>query len=35
GDTPRVRDLVYRLRDFDAVGRVPVLSLATGSARNP
>lgn len=27
GDAERVRELVYELRDFDAVGRVKVLSL--------
>ncbi|QZP38695.1 CopG family ribbon-helix-helix protein [Halobaculum magnesiiphilum] len=30
GDADRVRELVYRLRDFDAVRRVRVLSLVGG-----
>ncbi|QZX98612.1 CopG family ribbon-helix-helix protein [Halobaculum rubrum] len=30
GDAARVRELVYRLRDFDAVRRVRVLSLVGG-----
>lgn len=30
GDVARVRELVYRLRDFDAVRRVRVLSLVDG-----
>ncbi|MFC6786196.1 CopG family ribbon-helix-helix protein [Halobaculum halobium] len=33
GDAARVRELVYRLRDFDAVRRVRVLSLVGGGDR--
>ncbi|GAA0208985.1 CopG family ribbon-helix-helix protein [Halobaculum roseum] len=33
GDADRVRELVYRLRDFDAVRRVRVLSLVGGDDR--
>ncbi|QLG61640.1 CopG family ribbon-helix-helix protein [Halorarum salinum] len=33
GDVGRVRELVYRLRDFDAVRRVRVLSLVDGDDR--
>ncbi|UIO99314.1 ribbon-helix-helix protein, CopG family [Halobaculum sp. CBA1158] len=33
GDAGRVRELVYRLRDFDAVRRVRVLSLVGGGDR--
>ena len=33
GDVARVRELVYRLRDFDAVRRVRVLSLVDGDDR--
>ncbi|MXR42017.1 ribbon-helix-helix protein, CopG family [Halobaculum sp. WSA2] len=33
GDAARVRELVYRLRDFDAVRRVRVLSLVGGDDR--
>ncbi len=29
GEASRIRELVYRLKDFDAVGRVSVLSLRT------
>ena len=32
GSAERVRELLYRLRDFDAVGRVQVLSLMTEQA---
>lgn len=35
GDAARVRQLVYRLRDFDAVGRVKVLLLKPRPGSNP
>ncbi|MFD1514004.1 CopG family ribbon-helix-helix protein [Halomarina rubra] len=34
GDAERVRELVYELRDFDAVGRVKTLSLSDGGVES-